>query len=55
MVGVGCAAAASALMSMVLADPAAVAGAIARREYADVAVAVLRHVGGWLHALLRFL
>ena len=47
--------AAGALMSMVMKDPAAVAAAIARHEYAGVAMAVAHQLAAWLQALLRFI
>jgi hypothetical protein len=53
-VGLTSTAAAGALMSIVMTDPAAVAAAVARREYGAVAMAVAQQLAGWLHALLRF-
>ena len=55
VVGIASTAAAGAMMSMVLSNPAEVATAIARREYGDVAMAVMQQVAGWVSALLRFL
>jgi hypothetical protein len=54
-VGLASTAAAGALISMVMTDPAAVALAIARHEYGAVAMAVAHQLAGWLHALLRFI
>jgi hypothetical protein len=42
-------------MSLVMKDPAAVAGAVARHEYGQVALALAHQFAGWLHALLRFI
>jgi len=53
-VGLTSTVAAGALMSMVMQNPAAVAEAIARHEYQEVAMAVAHQLAGWLHALLRF-
>jgi hypothetical protein len=47
--------AASAMMSLVLTRPEAVASAVAQREYGAVAMAVVTQVADWLTALLRFL
>ena len=47
--------AASAMMSLVLTRPEAVASAVAQREYGAVAMAVVTQVADWLSALLRFL
>ena len=54
-VGLASSVAAGALMSLVMKDPAAVAGAIARHEYGQVAMALAHQFAGWLHALLRFI
>ena len=54
-VGIASTAAAGAMISMFLTNPADVATAIARREYGDVAMAVMQQVAGWVSALLRFL
>jgi precorrin-4 methylase len=54
VVGIGSAIAATAIMSLALTRPEALASAIAQREYGDVALAVLSQVAGWIHALLRF-
>ena len=54
-VGLASTAAAGALISMVMTDPAAVALAIARHEYRAVVMAVAHQLAGWLHALLRFI
>jgi precorrin-4 methylase len=55
VVGIGSAIAATAIMSLALTRPEALASAVAQREYGDVAMAVLSQVAGWLQALLRFL
>jgi hypothetical protein len=47
--------AAAALMSLALTQPETVAAAVAQHDYTLVASAVARELGGWLHALLRFL
>jgi hypothetical protein len=47
-------AAAAAIISLVLTQPAAVGAAIARHEYGTIAMAIAREVAGWLSALLRF-
>ena len=54
-VGLTSTVAAGALMSMVMTDPAAVAVAIARREYGAVAMAMAQQLAVWLHAVLRFI
>jgi len=55
VIGIASAIAASAIMSLALTRPEALASAVAQREYGDVAMAVLAQVAGWMHALLRFL
>jgi siroheme synthase len=55
VVGLASAVAATAMMSLVLTRPAEVASAVARHEYGAVARAVAAELGGWLHALLRYL
>lgn len=54
-IGLASAAAATAMISLVLTRPAEVASAVARHEYGAVARAVAVELGGWLHALLRYL
>ena len=54
-IGLASTLAASAMMSLVLTRPEAIAEAIAQREYGAVALAMVTQVAGWLHALLRFL
>jgi hypothetical protein len=54
-VGLTISAAAGALMSMVVTDPAAVAVAVARHEYGAIVMAVAQQLAGWVHALLRFI
>jgi hypothetical protein len=54
-VGIASAVGATAIMSLALTRPEALASAMAQREYGDVALAVLSQVAGWVHALLRFL
>lgn len=55
VIGLASAIAASAMMSLVLTRPEAVAAAIAQREYRAVALAVVSQVAGWLQALLHFI
>ena len=55
VIGTASAVAATALMSLALTRPEALAKAVAQREYGDVAMAVLSQVAGWMQALLRFL
>jgi hypothetical protein len=55
LVGLASATAATAMMALVLTRPTEMASAVAEREYGTVALAVLSELGGWLHALLRFL
>ena len=45
----------SAMMSLVLTRPEAVASAVAQREYGAVAIAVVTQMADWLTSLLRFL
>lgn len=47
--------AASAMMTLVLTRPEAVASAVAQRDYGAVARAVIVQVADWLSSLLRFL
>jgi len=54
-VGLTSSVAAGALMSLVMKDPAAVAAAVARHEYGQVALALAHQFTGWLQALLRFI
>jgi len=55
VIGLASTLAASAMMSLVLTRPEAIAEAIAQREYGAVALAMVTQVAGWLQALLRFL
>ena len=55
VLGMASTAAAGGTMWLVLTRPAEVAFAVANREYGAIAVAVASQLGGWLHALLRFL
>jgi Ca2+/H+ antiporter len=55
LVGVVSTMAATAMIALVLTRPAEVASAVAGREYGAVALAVIGELGGWLHALLRYL
>ena len=55
IVGIASACGAVTLMSMVLRNPVGVATAVAHRDYRDLAVAVVQHAAGWLHAVLRYL
>jgi hypothetical protein len=43
------------MIALVLTRPAEVASAVADHEYGAVALAVVNELGGWLHALLRYL
>ena len=55
LVGVASAVAATAIMSLALTRPEALAAALAQREYGEVALAVLSQVARWIEPLLRFL
>jgi hypothetical protein len=55
VIGLASAVAASAMMTLVLTRPEAVASAVAEREYGAVALAVARQVADWLTALWRYL
>ena len=55
LVGVASTVAATAMIALVLTRPAEVASAVAEREYGAVALAIVNELGGWLHALLRYL
>jgi len=55
LVGLVSTVAATAMISLVLTQPAEVASAVAQREYAAVARAMAVELAGWLHALLRYL
>jgi precorrin-4 methylase len=55
VVGLASAVAASAMMTLVLTRPEAMASAVAQREYGAVAMAVARQVADWLTALWRYL
>ena len=54
-VGIVCAVAAGALMSLVLTEPAGLAAAVAQHEYGTIVAAVAAELVSWLHALLRFI
>ena len=54
-VGLASTVAATAMISLVLTQPAEVASAVAHREYGPVARAMAVELAGWLHALLRYL
>jgi hypothetical protein len=45
---------AAAMMALALTQPQTVAAAIAQHDYGTVAAAVVREIGGWLQALLRY-
>jgi hypothetical protein len=53
-VGLASAVAASAMLSLMLTRPEAIAAAVAQREIGAVAVAIMSQLADWLHALLRF-
>jgi hypothetical protein len=55
VIGLASLVAASAIMSIALTRPEALAAALAQREYGEVVWAVLSQVAGWMHAVLRFL
>jgi hypothetical protein len=55
VVGLASTIAASAMMTLVLTRPEAVASAVAERDYGAVAMAVVVQVADWLTALWRFL
>ncbi len=55
LVGLARTAAASAMISLVLTQPAEVASAVAQHEYGAVARAMAAELAGWLHVLLRYL
>ena len=55
VIGLASAVAATAMMTLVLTRPEALASAVAQREYGAVAMAVARQVADRLTALLRFL
>ena len=55
LIGLASTVAASAMMTLVLTRPEAVASAVAQRDYGAVAKAVVTQVADWLSALLRFL
>ena len=55
VIGLASAVAATAMMTLVLTRPEAVASAVAEREYGAVAMAVARQVADWLTALWRYL
>lgn len=55
LIGLASAVAATAMISLVLTQPATVASAVAQREYGAVIRAVAVELTGWLHAILRYL
>ena len=55
LIGLASTIAASAMMTLVLTRPEAVASAVAERDYGAVAMAVVTQVADWLSALWRFL
>jgi hypothetical protein len=55
LIGLASTIAASAMMTLVLTRPEAVASAVAERDYGAVAMAVVSQVADWLSALWRFL
>jgi precorrin-4 methylase len=55
LIGLASTIAASAMMTLVLTRPEAVASAVAQREYGAVAMAVVTQVADWLVTLWRFL
>jgi hypothetical protein len=55
LVGILCAVAASAMMSLVLTEPEGIAAAVAQQDYGTIVAAVAAELASWLHALLRFL
>jgi hypothetical protein len=55
LIGLASAVAATAMMSLALTRPEAVAEAIAQRDYSSIALAVASQATGWLLALLRLL
>jgi hypothetical protein len=55
LVGLASTVAATAMISLVLTQPAEVASAVAAHDYGAVARAVAVELAGWLHALLRYL
>jgi hypothetical protein len=54
-VGLASTVAATAMISLVLTQPAEVAEAVAAHHYGAVARAIVVELAGWLHALLRYL
>jgi len=54
-VGLASTVAATAMISLVLTQPAEVASAVAQGEYGAVVRAMAVELAGWLHALLRYL
>jgi hypothetical protein len=55
VIGLASSVAATAMISLMLTQPAEVASAVAQREYGAVARAMAVELAGWLHALLRYL
>lgn len=55
LVGITSSAAATAMMWLVLTQPAQVATAVSQHDYAAIARSVAGQFAGWLHALVHFL
>ena len=55
VIGLASTVAASAMITLVLTRPEAMASAVAQREYGAVAMAVVSQVADWLTSLLWFL
>jgi hypothetical protein len=55
LVGLASTAAASAMISLVLTNPAELAVRVAAHEYGAVAMAVVHELAGWVHVVLRFI
>jgi hypothetical protein len=55
LIGLASTLAATAMMSLALTRPEAVAEAVAQHDYSSIALAVVSQVAGWLHALLRLI
>lgn len=53
VIGLASAVAATAMMSLALTRPEAIAEVVAQRDYSSLALAVASQVAGWIHALLR--
>jgi hypothetical protein len=55
LVGIASSMAATAMMWLVLTQPTEVASAVANHQYGRFVLAIAGQLGGWLHALLRFI